>query len=398
MNKYTLGTLQNDIDTAISLRELNVVVNPAEPPMIEVIKGKHKSFQKLGKFLKANTIWVDSEIKLAVEQYKEINSDLSSYKVKYSTEYVEVYKTPLYAIDSTSKSCMTGEDCVRVYGYDERLELLTIHKDSQLIGRTLVRNDNQTYVRIYIDHNKIKSHVAHALVEKEGYTKGNLLGIELEKIEGKFGMVAPYLDGNYQGLMDNGESFVIVDDCNGDYLANNTNGYAEEKNQYTCEICGCGVEEDEMCCVNDSILCEECLNDNYTYIESVGDYVSNDDVVYCESDDEYHVKDDSNIYYVNSEDKYYLLDDVVFVDDECELLENCVRLETEHNDNEYVLESDAIKVDDAEDFYRYLTTGWYHTEQLEEMVECIEELLENDLYTDIEHNLKTELEYITNLL
>ena len=180
---YTLGILQNIINNIISIKELNVVVTPLEPPMVQIIKGKKIINQKLGKFLKANTVYTDDMIKTLVENYKEINSDLSSYKVKYTTNYVDAYKTPLYALDSTCVSCMTGEDCVRIYDYDERLKLLTIYKNSQLIGRTLVRTDLNEYVRIYIDHNHLKSHVANAIIEKEGFKKGNLLGIKLQYIE-----------------------------------------------------------------------------------------------------------------------------------------------------------------------------------------------------------------------
>jgi len=168
---------------------------PLEPPYAQVTKGKHVNKTKLGSVL--HTLGLDDyKVKFLVEEYKQVNGDLSQYTVKYTTEYVEVYETELYALDSTSRSCMTGASSVEVYAYDKRLSLLTIWKDNnKLVGRTLVREDKKEFVRLYIDHNNVKSHIAKAIVAKEGYIEGNLEGIKLEYIaDGYERVVCPYID------------------------------------------------------------------------------------------------------------------------------------------------------------------------------------------------------------
>lgn len=400
---YTLGVLQKTIDDIISIRELNVIVTPLEPPLIQITKGKKIINQKLGKFFRANTVYTDETIKELVENYKEINSDLSSYKVKYTTDYVNAYKTPLYAIDSTCVSCMTGEDAVRVYDYDERLKLLTIYKNSQLIGRTLVRNDHKEYVRLYLDHNNIKSHIANAIVEREGYKKGNLHGIKLDYIKDRDRTICPYLDGCQDLEISADETYLIIG-TGEDLKADQTNGYVDDNHIVECECCGNRFDEEDIYYADNQNLCVDCLNENYIYIEEYGEYVHNDYVVYIESNETYYHQDSSDIVYVESEGAHFLVEDTMELNDgTIELAENYVTLvePIEDADEEYILKEDAIYIEPVPTYFTYVKEGYYLTEQLEGYVIVIEELLENlqeDLFTDVRENLDIELHYITGKL
>ncbi len=39
-----------------------------------------------------------------------------------------------------------------------------------------------------------------------------------------------------------------------------------------CDYCGCKIQDDHFFLINDEIICEECLNDNFR--KEVDDYVS----------------------------------------------------------------------------------------------------------------------------
>jgi len=393
--KYIFNSnIQYYIDYIKQDRKLDIIVEPSEPPMITIKKGKHTINQKFGKFLASSSNLSAESIKDLVEEYKEINGDLSQYKVKYQTNFVEVYQTPLYTINSSSKSCMTGERCVEAYDYDERLKVLCVYKNSALVGRTLVRTDKKEYVRLYIDHNIIKPHIMHAIINKENLTCGDLNGIKLQYIEKNYNYVCPYLDGSADHVSIINEEYLEIG-YNGDYSATNTNGYLEPT--CTCECCGYNIHEDESCYVDDQTLCESCLNESYTYIEGY-DYIHNDYVVYCEDDNESHHIEDSDICYIESDNCYHLTDNCCMVDDEWQLLEDCEELVETFNGDEYILKDDAIEI---EEDTAHCVAGFYAREQIVDYIYIIENELDNvqdDIFQDNKKLLGDELELLKDLI
>jgi len=362
--------LQDTINFAIariSHEGTVVTVTPDYPPYILVTAGKHTRKQKLGKFLNSASL-EPHVVKESCEVYKITNSDTSEYTTSYSREYVEVYEHPLYAIDSTSKSCMTDNDSVRVYNYDDRLALLLLHKDNELCGRTLIRWDTNEYVRLYLDHNKIKSHVALALLAKAGFTKGNLEGIYLELEYDYNRVVMPYLDG-----VDN---FNVVGDYievtrYGQYCAGNTNGYANIG--IVCEDCDEVHEEDRVFYVEHygRSVCECCLDD-YIYFEDERSFILRSDCEYNNSTNEYV----SPSYAQNNlcdtyNDGYYDWEDVVETyEQEWHPASNCKALAEEYNDCRYFHknDSDVIYFDGDENIVK----GYYVKAQLKELQEQFE--------------------------
>lgn len=402
MNKYIIDiSLQTTFNRVINEQtNLITAIEPLEPPMIQITSGRHVSQIKLGKFLKKHTILDDIEIKEEVENFKEINGDISQYKVKYSHDnYVEIYSHTLYAIDSTSASCMTGMDAVKIYDFDPRLELLTIWKNKALVARTLVV-DRKEYIRLYLDHNNLQSHVANAILSKEGLTRGSSLeGIKLKYLENCGDIVAPYLDGCCQSVIVVNEEYLLVD-RQGSIECNNTNGLVDNNNRCNCDNCGCSVHEDETCYIDDHCLCEECLHENYTYLESHCEYVHNDYVVYCVDDDsDYHIEDD-DICYVESDNEYHLIENCVLVEDTWELSDDCIELvETTEEGEEYALTENAIEVEYE---YNHIVEGFYIKEQLEAYILIIQVEIDNiqqDLFdSEKELRLNEELQYIKKLI
>ena len=360
--------LEGAINSAIAYLPSGVTVTPNNPPLITVCNGKHTSQQKLGKFLSATK--TQQEVKALVELYKEINGDLSSYNVKYTTDYVGVYQHEVYAIDSTHKSCMTNMTAVQVYEGDERIYLLTVYKESKLVGRTLVRSDKMEFVRLYIDHNFIKTPIMRALVAREGYTEGDLEGCYLTLIEDANGsIVCPYLDKTSRFDIDYSNQRLVI--CsNGEFDGSTTSGEVEIEPTCQCYHCGSNVPEEDICYIEavDDYVCDHCLNHNYVMCD--GEWYSLDDVSFTEDGRCYACQD-----VVCIDDMYYHIDDV-------ELLVN-----EDEDGNTYALHRYAIHVTGSDT----LESGYYVSLQIKEQLKELQEILDA-LQTDMfDEKIEVEL-------
>lgn len=389
MSTYKFTSDLTEIVTTIVSNSLTISsIQPEQPPYVAVTDGRHTSTVKLGKFLLKHNL-PETRVKELVEEYKLINSSMDAYITELTTDYVEVYKTPLYSSGSSYKSCMTGENCVRVYGYDDRLSLLTITIKDVLAARTLVRSDTKEYVRLYLDHNVITPSIAQAIVEdREGYTEGDLEGIQLERIEEDGAFVCPYLDG-ISSVDDRGNYLVISK--HGSIEASNTNGLTNRV-QEVCPCCGGRFDEEDMCYDErrDESVCESCWGDYNVYYN--GDYypksdcteVSNGEFIptdmlwdegYVLTVDDEWVEEDKTIY-IEKEDAYYLLDDVT-------------TLVWEFEGEQYTVDKTVYNGHDLQEF----PSGYYLLEQLEERIAEIEEsiaTMQADMFNEVEAELSVE--------
>lgn len=389
MSTYKFTSDLTEIVTTIVSNSLTISsIQPEQPPYVAVTDGRHTSNVKLGKFLLKHDL-PETRVKKLVEEYKLINSSMDAYVTELTTEYVEVYKTPLYASGSSSKSCMTGEDCVRVYAYDDRLSLLTITIRDVLAARTLVRSDTKEYVHLYLDHNVITPSIAKAIVEdREGYTEGVLEGIQLERIEEDGAFVCPYLDG-ISSVDDRGSYLVISK--HGSIEASNTNGLTNSVYQ-RCECCGGEFDPEEMAYDENTgeTVCSDCWSDNNIYYNgdsypksdctevSNGDLIPTDklwDEGYVLTVDDEWVEKDKTIY-IEKEDAYYLLDDVT-------------TLVWEFEGERYTVDKTVYNGHDLQEF----PSGYYLPEQLEERVTEIEEsiaTMQADMFDEVDAELTVE--------
>ena len=83
-------------------------------------------------------------------------------------------------------------------------------------------------------------------------------------------------------------------------------------NGYTCEHCGCVVNENEIYWVGDYRYCRDCVS----YCDDCGEYYLNDDVTYVDSVDRCVCSWclDNNYYYCEDCDEYYVHEDVTYID------------------------------------------------------------------------------------
>jgi hypothetical protein len=224
---------------------------------------------KLGKFLYKVGL-VDNYIKELVEHQKVFESSTDSYNVlitKDSDEIVEAYEVPLYATDSTVKSCMTGSESVRVYGDNEELSLFLVYNEHErLVARTLVRDykDKTGYIRVYSDRNLISSSVVYKLLQQHGYSQVvDLDRCCLDKVfDDSNNIVCPYLDGDVKGILVYSSTLLIT---SGDhhFLGDSTNGVVSGT---SCDCCERVVPDDDIQrSVSDVWVCSDCVADHYLW-------------------------------------------------------------------------------------------------------------------------------------
>ena len=355
--------IEKAINEAISRYKKEYTVTADDAPFIIVQSERHTTKQKLGRFL--SVLDNAALVKELVDEYKELGSDISDYKVSFSAEYEEIYKYPLYALDSTNRSCMTNMECVKVYAGDKNLKLLLIHKGELLVGRTLVREDKKQYIRLYIDHNYIKDFVARAIVTKYGYVKGDLLNIRLPKIEDSQNYLMPYLDGKAFSVVDEGDHFRIG--YRGEYSAISTTGYLQAR----CSGCGAVAPESDLIYIasHDSQICASCFNDDYTYYN--GDIYRQDSCVMNESTGELVPETVAwdMLTCVSNGDWYYTDDTVCTVTGEYEPRIDCEELVLMYDYEWFALRSEVIYVQNREGF----KDGYYLQEQIDSIEAELEE-------------------------
>jgi hypothetical protein len=221
---------------------------------------------KLGKFLHKVGL-VDDNIRELLHHQKVFESSTNNYDVtitKDSDEIVEAYEIPLYARDSTSKSCMTGSSSVRVYADNGDLSLFLVYNDKdKLVARTLVRNGKKTgYIRIYSDRNLISNSIVYKLLEQHGYNEvTDLEGCCIDKILDDDGnIVCPYLDGDVKGIKVYSGTLLITSEYHG-YLGDSTSGVLSGT---TCDCCNRVVNDNDIYeTVSGVWACSDCIDEYY---------------------------------------------------------------------------------------------------------------------------------------
>ena len=130
--------------------------------------------------------------------------------------------------------------------------------------------------------------------------------------------IVPYLDIDIEGSYSCGSSgqYILLE-LGGEYELKSTDGSMTDS--ISCECCGEGIHEDEVCTSpSGERICEHCFDSNYVYTES-GDVIDNEDAVYAfgkygdNSYEAWHHIDDA--VWVEELDAYWLTDDCSYVEE-----------------------------------------------------------------------------------
>lgn len=230
---------------------------------------------RVGKWL-ANYYGSGVDFRECIEDLKAMNVEPTTYLCKTEREWYNAY-------ENGPRSCMTGynfEDSpVRVYattshGLPDNGLRLFIQYTGELFGddfkvhaRAIVNIETNEYVRAYGD-------AADAILRANGYELDTdcLDGALLARIphpENEGAVLMPYLDGNQDGVDEDGDSAFVICDCY-DYEAQDADGYIWiDDDRCACIECGERFDVDDMYVACDGgYVCPHCIGD--TYVQVVG--------------------------------------------------------------------------------------------------------------------------------
>ena len=230
---------------------------------------------RVGKWL-ANYYGSGVDFRECIEDLKAMNVEPTTYLCKAEREWYNAY-------ENGPSSCMTGynfEDSpVRVYattshGLPDNGLRLFIQYTGELFGddfkvhvRAIVNIETNEYVRAYGD-------AADAILRANGYERDTdcLDGALLARIphpEHEGAVLMPYLDGNQDGVDEEGADAFRICDCY-DYEAQDADGYIWiEDDRCACVDCGGRYDADDMhIAAGGGYVCTNCIGD--TYVQVVG--------------------------------------------------------------------------------------------------------------------------------
>jgi len=291
---------------------------------------------RFGKFLSnvKNEIGIDeSKIKNYVDSYNAILQAQNNWRLHFIESDSPQDWLDAYQDESNVSSCMSDCDSVKYYAHPLSVLRLAVLRDDDdnVIARSIVREDKKEYVRIYPPSDSdSRGKWLSSLLHDQGYSWGNLNGCLIKTFEhDEGGYKAPYIDRGNNGSqkanlerIDNKLYFRIHE--NGDYYLHYTNGRdrEDESDDVYCESCGDYHPEDETS-YYDSIglrICEGCENEYYIWAyDGDGDDRSvfhQDDVIYCQSDDEYYHQDSLDQYGIAQDENscdYYFKNELIEV-------------------------------------------------------------------------------------
>lgn len=324
---------------------------------------------------------------LSSEQIREFSALLAEvYELRFATTADEIEHVYL----NGPSSCMSKSASyykspfhpVRVYeSPDLALAYLVDTDDNEIVARALTRTDKKVFGRMYGDEYRLEPKLRSLGYEQR---EDFLVGARLARhpVDDRF--VMPYLDwvqcfdddgdyltpshdGDYDGQqtdgLSEGDERCICPCCgerydeeNGCYIENEGNYWCPEcasEHAHSCEECG-GLFSEELTVIsNGDEVCESCLERNYFYCETCGDWHRNrnragtdgngDDI--CED-----CVDDGNLIHVGN--YIFLTPDEVF--ERFEIKEGVIVADSYGNTLGPVLSIDQdgiVEIDEQDDTY-----------------------------------------------
>jgi len=173
---------------------------------------------------------------------------------------------------------------VRVYGTEDFACAHILNSDGEISARAIVSPKRKVYSRIYGDFSRI-----HALLEEEGYTRGNDQedwdGLRLLRVPYHDSFVAPYFDSPMSNARDNGEYLVV--DCDGELECDETSGLASEG--LCCSRCEDRCRETYT--VGNDEWCQYCYESYSTYCSGCSNHYDIDDIAGTDRHDNAYCSD-----------------------------------------------------------------------------------------------------------
>jgi len=227
-------------------------------------------------------------------------------------------------------SCMYNSNSVKFYrkqnlDHSSTVNIMTIRDkfDRRLIGRALVwpnaidPNGNVVTVldRIYPSDNG--PHIAAAI--KYAKERDWVYKVE-QRIDGRLSIDGEFRvdvkDVEYYPYMDTfaftdgphtSDGYFTLSNCNRySYSMQNTdNSCPWDEESSPCSSCDVRYDNGDMTCIDDDILCPDCLRDSYTWCDRWSEWIPNDEAVYPDNAPDYCVSSrDNDLYYDEENDRH----------------------------------------------------------------------------------------------
>lgn len=289
---------------------------------------------KAGKFLnkmkaERGFTWNDADIEKFVNYYKSKTVIKGEFNLVSGDLIREWYHEDSYAegCGQLNSSCMQYGNCQDFFGlYTDNPQvkmIILVNEEGKLAGRALLW-DEKYMDRVYGSDDTIVAF--HNYAEDNGYMNiyrgGECPNIELDDTEfSKY----PFMDTLYHVYEDGVSkfsdtfglgSYMGKAQCTGGGLE----GYTQEEDSYyTCDSCGNNVSEEDYLYIDDLYLCQDCV----VHSDIEGDYVPKDDATelyngdWCHSEHarqlnsgDYYHEDDDDIVYCEYDDQNVHYEDI----------------------------------------------------------------------------------------
>lgn len=195
----------------------------------------------------------------------------------------KIFETRMCASGSSCESCMydkftylkTRPYHVYADSPDVAVAYVTSGPDSDIVSRSVVSIKDKEWVRAYSRYdgdNDADCGTLKELLKQAGYTKGDLIGNRLTKLPDHLGRngkpMLPYIDNGGAHVRDEGKYWEVVEDGEGDWEADCTDGSAtrsgsrcsecdERIDDCECSTCDCCGDRSPHGC-DDCSMCERC--------------------------------------------------------------------------------------------------------------------------------------------
>jgi hypothetical protein len=267
---------------------------------VQITKDK-TAMMKLGKFL--------TKSGYSEKQARDASSKLRAFTAMANGAVVQFTETgeqvvAVYA--SGPRSCMQGEESVRVYVGDD-VSVAFVEIEDKIVARAVVNKKGMEYSAIYGN-----SEILAPLLEKAGFEEGDLDGCEIAAVyDGKVDApVMPYVDGPDMATISSCGEFVTFDSNYGQLPCQSECGYLQEETK-SCECCGHNVNEDDERWSDhlEQVMCSECYDEVHVHVGGETYHEDSDEIVqtYC---DGYTLKDEAG--YCSANDKWYPEDQIIY--------------------------------------------------------------------------------------
>lgn len=222
--------------------------------------------------------------------------------------------------------------------------------DGGVVARTIVHQERKVYVRCYGDARLARGLEARGIHVDDSALKG----VKCNAHTDNSSLVAPYLDGEMEIKWDGIKSYCTVVES-GNYYAQETSGYATDKNRTRCDECDDPTDEDEITYSehHDRHICDSCREASYTmaYTSRTSQSLVRDEETITINDE--HYLDDSDVLsahgyswsddeqqYLHEDDSVYLgyLSDYVSMD-------NATKLDINYQGDEYARDADVRDIE-----------------------------------------------------